>query len=582
MLTTNSDFPVPFTIAAIVVIVACLMSRLQFNHTFMPGAIFAFLGVIEWAALAFFIYLYWDNFFSKAPLPLFVGIAALLYLYILNILALVAQNIVFCADKHFSQWYSVGTNKGCTIFTNVVSTLCCHKFRNVLFCKLFTFGIFTAQLDSVSKFKILNIFAFLSLLHSAAAVFAAAAAIPYTTSFTQPYYACVDVIVVTSINAILAFFNVMKPRDFFYERTPDGFDLKKKIKGEDDYFEDKIEPAGKDNEDEQGFYSNNVIHVKGGMTTQPFRFNQSDEASDQDYSYGSLVDKQYEEVSVQALELINEHEKDPSRTFDITRIDAAEEANSNYTVFFKNSDKNVGRTIDAISDKGVQNTIDDGLESIKPNVTNKSIQPSERRFADQSAQRFSSLEPVDRSAQRTIFFQEDESMQYAESMSPKKPSLKNQSVQNAVSTSSKNIMYRPEMVARSNQKSTIERADEGVQNSTLSKVEMVDEGVQNYQPLEDRSMQAARDTSSKGNQKSVSRGSRGAQVTQKSYKDESIQRGVSQRNESVQFSEKVEYGEFNEEMAPSQEQVIFEEEEPEVERANLKEEVRDELVLPKQ
>ena len=123
---------------------------------------------------------------------------------------------MFCYDKPFRQWYSYGPNKCCTFFTNIVATLTCHKFRNIIFCKLFTFTVFTAQLDSVSKFKILNIFSFLSLLHSGGAIFAAAVALPNVTQSTQLYYECIDVIVVTALNAILGFFTVMKAKDFFY------------------------------------------------------------------------------------------------------------------------------------------------------------------------------------------------------------------------------------------------------------------------------------------------------------------------------------------------------------------------------
>ena len=75
-----------------------------------------------------------------------------------------------------------------------------------------------------------NVFSFLSLLHSGAAIFSAATAIGNVTETTsQLYYECIDVMVVTGINVFLAFFNVMKTSDFFYERTHDGFELKKKI-----------------------------------------------------------------------------------------------------------------------------------------------------------------------------------------------------------------------------------------------------------------------------------------------------------------------------------------------------------------
>ena len=45
-ITTSSTFPVPFTIAGAVLVVACLMSKLQFPQTYLSGAIYAFLGLL--------------------------------------------------------------------------------------------------------------------------------------------------------------------------------------------------------------------------------------------------------------------------------------------------------------------------------------------------------------------------------------------------------------------------------------------------------------------------------------------------------------------------------------------------------
>lgn len=42
---------------------------------------------------------------------------------------------------------------------------------------MFTLDIFTAHLESNKKFKVINVFSFLSLLHSGAAIFAAVVAI---------------------------------------------------------------------------------------------------------------------------------------------------------------------------------------------------------------------------------------------------------------------------------------------------------------------------------------------------------------------------------------------------------------------
>lgn len=123
------------------------MSKLQFSPTFLPGAIFAFLGLLECGALGFFLYLYHGSFFTTSPFPFYIGIAALAYLYLLNIFALIIQNIVFCYDKQFRTWYAaIGFHKCSAFWVNLLSVLFNHKFRNVMFCKLFTFSVFSAQL----------------------------------------------------------------------------------------------------------------------------------------------------------------------------------------------------------------------------------------------------------------------------------------------------------------------------------------------------------------------------------------------------------------------------------------------------
>lgn len=98
---------------------------------------------------------------------------------------------------------------------SLLSLVINHKIRNILFCKLFTFKIFSAKLDRVDHFRIFNIFSLLSIVHSGAAIFAAAVAFKYINSKEQVFYECIDVIVLSSINAILAFFNAHKDKDFF-------------------------------------------------------------------------------------------------------------------------------------------------------------------------------------------------------------------------------------------------------------------------------------------------------------------------------------------------------------------------------
>lgn len=94
----------------------------------------------------------------------------------MNFIALCAQTSILSKDFNFKQW-NQGPNACTFIGITIASVLLSHKFRNILFSKLFSFSIFSAQLEDVSKFKVFNIFSFLSLLHSGGAIFAAAVTI---------------------------------------------------------------------------------------------------------------------------------------------------------------------------------------------------------------------------------------------------------------------------------------------------------------------------------------------------------------------------------------------------------------------
>lgn len=58
-LTTTSIFPVPFTIGAAFLSVACLMSKFQNEHTYVSGALYSLVGLLEWGACAFLIVFYY-------------------------------------------------------------------------------------------------------------------------------------------------------------------------------------------------------------------------------------------------------------------------------------------------------------------------------------------------------------------------------------------------------------------------------------------------------------------------------------------------------------------------------------------
>ena len=71
------------------------------------------------------------------------------------------------------------------------------------------------MVDDIKRFKIFNIFSFVSLIHSGSAIFSVISIIKVADNKTQFFHACIDLLIVTSLNIIFAFFNAMKGKDFF-------------------------------------------------------------------------------------------------------------------------------------------------------------------------------------------------------------------------------------------------------------------------------------------------------------------------------------------------------------------------------
>lgn len=94
----NNSFPVPFTIAGVVLVIACLMSRLQFHETYLSGAIYSLISLLEFGALVVFLYLYIRDYMSQ-PVAAFIGLGALAFLYIMNFVATLAHSIFLCYEK---------------------------------------------------------------------------------------------------------------------------------------------------------------------------------------------------------------------------------------------------------------------------------------------------------------------------------------------------------------------------------------------------------------------------------------------------------------------------------------------------
>lgn len=63
---------------------------------------------------------------------------------------------------------------------------------------------------------------------------------------TQFFHSCIDLLIVTSLNIVLAFFNAMKGQEHFDQLTPEGLFLNKKVYGDEESFNGKISAAGND------------------------------------------------------------------------------------------------------------------------------------------------------------------------------------------------------------------------------------------------------------------------------------------------------------------------------------------------
>ncbi len=120
----------------------------------------------------FVIYLYYLKSYELS-LIMYLLLSSLTFNYLLNILCIIVQNCYLRGDTKFNRWLKDGVNRCWFYFVSIVSLLTLHKFKNIMFCKLFNFNILSAQLDNVQRFKIFNIFAFLGFISSAIIIIAA-------------------------------------------------------------------------------------------------------------------------------------------------------------------------------------------------------------------------------------------------------------------------------------------------------------------------------------------------------------------------------------------------------------------------
>ncbi len=126
------------------------------------------------------------------------------------------QNIYLMGDESFSKWKNLGSNKCFYYISSFIGLLATHKFKNFIYCKMFNFLFLKARLDSVQKFRIFNIFSFLSFFSSGGFLFALGLIYySYTIALDQTLMAYLDATILTIVNIILAILNSRKNDDFF-------------------------------------------------------------------------------------------------------------------------------------------------------------------------------------------------------------------------------------------------------------------------------------------------------------------------------------------------------------------------------
>lgn len=155
----------------------------------------------------------------------------------------------------------------------------------MVFCRLFNFGIFKAQLEEARKFTALHVMSFLSLLHSVSAIgvsayfaYSIVESIYQDTKQMQIFLSSIDVIAITLINLIMAGANAHKDDNFFVEKEGD-YTLNKKIIDNDEYMIDEVVPDG----DAESM-------VKGGYLTKGRRIKSDLVDSDSQNSSNMMLD----------------------------------------------------------------------------------------------------------------------------------------------------------------------------------------------------------------------------------------------------------------------------------------------------
>ena len=142
--------PLPFVMVSCIIIIACVLSKLQNENSYLVGTIYSLLGIVETVSVAYLILrivtkddlqtIFVDSY--QTMMVLFFVVLG--WIYFTNLLAVVIQSCVLTSDKKFKK-YSL---KHWFTFTlvSIISAVTSYKFKLIISTRLFNFSCFKCQL----------------------------------------------------------------------------------------------------------------------------------------------------------------------------------------------------------------------------------------------------------------------------------------------------------------------------------------------------------------------------------------------------------------------------------------------------
>jgi len=137
-------------------------------------------------------------------------------LYVFNVIFFPIQHISVKDDKRLKSWLA-GTFNNCWYWSStLIGVLATNKFKNILFCKLFNFTVFSARLANTHVLRSFYAFGFFAFLPALAVLAGTGMLVSETiVAYDQLFMAEVDVLILTTLVLILALCHTSKPEDYF-------------------------------------------------------------------------------------------------------------------------------------------------------------------------------------------------------------------------------------------------------------------------------------------------------------------------------------------------------------------------------